>query len=160
MSRGRSTPSFVGLEPASARASRSAQGSSVKANSRCEVLLRRAIWGRGLRYRLHHPDLVGRPDIVFPRARVVVFCDGDFWHGRNLQQRLERLAEGHNARYWVAKVRTNVARDERQTRELIAGGWLVLRFWETDILRSPDEVARGVVDAVRLRSPRAGGVRA
>jgi len=77
-------------------------------------------------------------------ARVAVFCDGDFWHGRDLRSRLTRLASGHNALYWVAKILANVERDRAKTLQLEAAGWRVLRLWETDILRQPDEAAARV----------------
>ena len=112
------TPSFQGLQSASAFASAAARGASRKVNTRCELLLRRALWQRGLRYRLHHPGLPGRPDIVFRKHGLVVFCDGDFWHGRDLETRLTKLTRGHNAAYWVAKVKANVERDLRHTRTL------------------------------------------
>lgn len=104
-----------------------------------------------MRYRLHSADLPGRPDIVFVRQRLAVFCDGDFWHGRNLSQRLTKLAKGHNAAYWVRKVQANVARDVRNAGALAALGWRVIRLWETDILRDPtaaaDAVAAALLDA-------------
>lgn len=83
------------------------------------------------------PDLVGRPDLVFPRQKVVVFCDGDFWHGRDLDARLARLFRGNNASYWVEKIRTNVARDQAVTEQLRNEGWCVVRLWEGEILRDP-----------------------
>lgn len=147
----RETPSFKRLAPASARASRTARASSKKANTRCEVILRKELWRRGMRYKLHSADLPGRPDIVFVRRRLVVFCDGDFWHGRNLSQRLTKLSKGHNAAYWVRKVQANVARDVRNADALAALGWRVIRLWETDILRDPtaaaDAVAAALLDA-------------
>jgi DNA mismatch endonuclease (patch repair protein) len=95
----------------------------------------------GLRFRVDVATLAGRPDIVFPRHRVVVFCDGEFWHGRDLEARLAKLRTGHNAPYWVAKIRANVERDRKRTAELTARGWHVLRFWESDIARSPMTIA-------------------
>lgn len=92
--------------------------------------------------------LPGRPDIVFPSARVAVFCDGDFWHGRDLAQRLERLRGGHNAPYWVTKIEANVQRDQRRNEALRDAGWRVLRFWETDINRDVEAVADEVAAAV------------
>ena len=89
---------------------------------------------------------------MFVRARVVVFCDGDFWHGRDLDARVGRLARGHNAPYWIAKIEANVRRDRHTDRALTESGWTVLRFWERDILRRVDEIADGVATAVR-RSP-------
>lgn len=147
------TPSFKGLRPASEKASRAAQGASAKANTRCEVLLRRELWRRGLRYRLSPRGLPGRPDIVFLKERVAIFCDGDFWHGRDLPARLAKLSRGHNARYWVAKVQRNVDRDRRQTQALEAAGWTVLRFWETDILRDVVKIAENAAGILAPSEP-------
>ena len=139
--RTRTTPSFEELRPASESASRAARGASRKTNTRCELVLRRELWRRGLRYRVHVPGLPGRPDIVFAKRRLAIFCDGDFWHGRDLERRLAKLANGHNGTYWVAKVRRNVARDRENNDILEAAGWLVMRFWETDVLRAPRQTA-------------------
>jgi DNA mismatch endonuclease (patch repair protein) len=84
---------------------------------------------------------------------VAVFCDGDFWHGRNLAARLKKLGAGHNAPYWTAKIRKNAERDARHTRQLEADGWLVLRFWESDILDDAEALAFVLADAVRRRRP-------
>lgn len=83
--------------------------------------------------------------MAFIGVRVAVFCDGDFWHGRELERRLERLAKGHNAPYWMAKITANVARDQRNTAALEAEGWVVVRLWESDIKRDPEECARQIV---------------
>jgi DNA mismatch endonuclease (patch repair protein) len=123
------------------------------------MLLRRALWRAGLRYRVNRPGLPGRPDLVFAKARVVIFCDGDFWHGRDLEARLARLAAGHNAPYWVAKIRRNVERDRETNAALAALGWKVLRFWETEILREMDAVVRRVNAELNMETtegPRGG----
>ena len=96
-------------------------------------------------------ELPGRPDIAFLRARVVVFCDGDFWHGRNLKERLRKLSRGHNAPYWIAKISANVERDRRQTIGLEELGWLVLRFWESDIQEDPVLIGQDIERIVRNR---------
>jgi len=93
-SRKHNAPSFRGLRSASKTASAAARGASRKTDTRCELVLRRELWRMGLRYRLHVPGLPGRPDIVFLRDRVVVFCDGDFWHGRDLERRIAKLRRG------------------------------------------------------------------
>jgi DNA mismatch endonuclease (patch repair protein) len=148
----RTKPSFVGLAAVSESASKAARGSSRKRDTRCELLLRRELWRRGLRYRIDVRSLPGRPDIVLARARVAVFCDGDFWHGRDLERRSDALAKGHNAPYWVAKIRTNVERDRSNTRKLEELGWEVLRLWETEILRDVAAAADKVAHAVTARS--------
>jgi DNA mismatch endonuclease (patch repair protein) len=114
-------------------------------------VLRSALRRLGLRYRVDVAALPGRPDIVFGPTRVAVFCDGDFWHGRDLEQRLSKLARGHNAPYWVAKIQSNVARDRRHDEALARGGWLVLRFWETDIARNAATLAARIAEAVSSR---------
>jgi DNA mismatch endonuclease (patch repair protein) len=103
----------------------------------------------GLRYRLHLKGLPGRPDLVFPGAKVAIFVDGDFWHGRNWPERKARLASGHNAAYWQAKIEYNMVRDAENTDLLRAGGWRVLRIWEGDIRSDPDAAARAVAALVR-----------
>ena len=110
----------------------------MKSGTKCELLLRKALWRAGIRYRLHGRGLPGRPDLVFGSKRLVVFCDGDFWHGRDLEARLAKLANGHNAPYWMSKIRRNVERDHDQMLELNRAGWAVLRIWEGDILRDVD----------------------
>lgn len=144
--------SYRGLRAASTRASAAARGSSRKVSTRCEVLLRRALWARGIRYRIDVAKLPGRPDIVLPRTRTVVFCDGDFWHGRDLAAREERLARGHNPGYWLSKIRGNVERDRRADELLRSAGWTVLRYWETDILQNVESIADAIVAAIRERT--------
>jgi DNA mismatch endonuclease (patch repair protein) len=70
---------------------------------------------------------------VFPRRRIVVFVDGDFWHGRNWHVRRHRISAGANAEYWTKKIEYNMERDRRQVHELEASGWTVVRIWEGDI---------------------------
>lgn len=157
----RTTPSFVGLVPASGKARAAARGASRKRDTSCELLLRQALRSLGLRsYRIACPDLAGQPDVVFRGARVVVFCDGDFWHGRDLEERLQKLAVGHNAPYWTAKIRRNVERDRANDARLAGAGWVVLRFWETDIRRDAEAVAKSVANAIAAARPssRAPGV--
>lgn len=142
-------PRYSGLSPASRAASKRARASSKKSGTRCEVALFDALRKRSLAPALDVAELPGRPDLVFARRKVAVFCDGDFWHGRNLARRLERLAAGHNPGYWVEKIRANVARDRRNRRLLRASGWTVLRFWETDILRDPALIASRIARSLR-----------
>jgi len=142
------SPSFRGLRPASPRSHHAARGSSKKRDTRCEIALRRVLWARGIRYRIASPNLPGRPDLIFTRERLAVFCDGDFWHGRDLQARVARLALGHNAKYWVAKIKANAARDLRTRSELEKRGWYVLRLWESDILVDVSKAAALIESAL------------
>lgn len=114
-------------------------------------MLRKALWRMGVRYQVSVKELPGQPDIVFPRSRIIVFCDGDFWHGRDLEARLEKLRRGHNPEYWVSKILRNVARDRRVDRELADLGWTVIRVWEKDILRDPVHEASRIYR--RIKAP-------
>ncbi len=121
------------------------------AGTKPEVLLERLVRRLGLRGRRNVAELPGKPDLVFARARVVVFCDGDFWHGRNWSVLKERLARRANASYWLAKIAYNTRRDVKQRQDLRKRGWRVLRFWESDIVKSPQSVARRIHSVVRSR---------
>lgn len=149
----RATPSYKGLSPASLITSRIASASSAKRDTAPELLLRRALRGAGLRHRIDVASLPGRPDLVVPVARLAVFCDGDFWHGRDLKRRLQKLAAGHNAPYWIAKIRSNVDRDRRVGRLLRDSGWKVLRFWERDVRANPERAAAAVLRAAHAQRP-------
>jgi len=151
-------PSYKGLAPASEAASR-AKRANRKKDTLHEVLLRRELWQLGLRYRKHVSGLPGKPDRVFARARVVVFCDGDFWHGRNWNRLQRQLKQRHNAAYWLAKIGRNRERDRRNTVLLRKQGWLVLRLWETDIKKDPAAAAVAIRDAVLVRLPATPEVR-
>lgn len=147
-------PSYRGRRPASAHASAAARGASKKADTRCEVLLRSVLWRAGCRFRKNVSSLPGKPDIVFTRVRVAIFCDGDFWHGRAWGERRTKLRHGSNAGYWVEKIRRNRERDRQRTRRLVEEGWTVLRFWETDILSDPERVAQKILRLLDKRGHR------
>ncbi|MDR1165388.1 MAG: very short patch repair endonuclease [Deltaproteobacteria bacterium] len=111
--------------------------SAVKsANTAPEMALRRALHARGLRYRVNVKNLPGKPDVCFTRARLAVFCDGDYWHGHNWALRgLASLEEelSRYPRYWRDKISANVRRDRESEARLEASGWTVLRFWASEI---------------------------
>ena len=113
--------------------------------------MRRAARNAGLAYRVDVASLPGRPDLAVPAARLAVFCDGDFWHGRHLRRRLRKLAAGHNATYWVSKLRANVERDRKVNRLLRESGWTVLRFWESDLRVNPNRAVKAMLKAVQAR---------
>jgi len=146
----RTSPSFSGLTPAST-ASSIVKRANRSINTRHELLLRSELWAMGLRYRKNFPGLPGKPDLVFSRARVVVFCDGDFWHGRNWARLKHELGHRHNSSYWCAKISRNIARDKRTTAELERLGWAVVRLWETDILKRPMATATELREMIRRR---------
>lgn len=111
-------------------------------NTGCEMLLRKELWKAGLRYRLHRKDLPGKPDLTFGRYKLVVFVDGDFWHGFNWEQRKPKIRS--NREYWVKKIEGNIARDRVNNSKLRKLGFGVMRLWEHDILANPTHSARKV----------------
>ena len=141
-------PTFVGLQPRSAATSQRARAASRKRDTKPEMLLRSCLHAYGLCFRVVS-KLPGKPDIVFPRLKIAIFVDGDFWHGRNLKTRVAKLARGHNAPYWSAKIMANHARDIRTRRKLRAKGWKVVRVWEGDIRRSPTAARDRIVALLR-----------
>jgi DNA mismatch endonuclease, patch repair protein len=141
------SPSYKGLLPSSEQASRAKQHNQ-GINTRHEQLLRRELWRRGLRYRKNCRTLPGKPDIVFSKAKLVVFCDGDFWHGRHWAKLSRSLRNGANAPYWIAKIETNRERDRLVAKQLRHLGWQVIRVWETDILKDPRAAAKRIERAL------------
>ena len=129
----RTSPSYKKFKASSERASTAARGASNKTDTRPEVLLRTELWRVGLRYRKNVASLPGKPDIVFSRARLVIFVDGDFWHGRNWPERRTKLLNGSNPDYWIRKIERNMERDAENAVKLQEQGWSIMRFWETDI---------------------------
>jgi len=105
-----------------------------------------------LRFQKNVETLVGKPDIVFPSSKVLVFCDGDFWHGRNWATLKKKLATGANATYWRAKIAANMKRDRSTSALLGRSGWKVIRIWESDIRRDPFAAAAHVRQQVNVAS--------
>lgn len=119
-----------------------------------EMLLRRALWNRNYRYQVHYKKIPGRPDIALTKAKIAIFCDGDFWHGNNWKLRgLSSFEEELNQYddYWKRKLLDNVERDERNNLLLTEEGWLVLRFWASDIQRDLPNCIRIIEEAYQAR---------
>jgi len=146
----RCAPLFIGLQPASISSSLAKQANNSK-DRKHEVILRRELYRLGVRYRKNVKHLLGKPDIVIYRARVVIFCDGDFWHGRNWNQLKLKLASGTNANYWVTKIYSNIKRDYKITKQLTASGWFVMRIWEKDIHNNCFNIAKKIFEIVQSR---------
>ena len=144
------TPSFNDLKPASEISSR-AKRSNKRKDTLHEIELRRELWRLGLRYRKNVETLPGKPDIVFIRAKVAIFCDGDFWHGRDWENLRLKLEKGTNPEYWIAKIKSNIERDLRNNTILSDEGWLVIRIWETDVRKAPAKYAIEIKEIVASR---------
>lgn len=116
-------------------------------DSEIELLLRKELWHRGLRYRKNLNGMTGKPDIVFKGAKVVVFCDSEFWHGYDWENRKEDFKS--HQEFWIPKIERNMERDKEVTEALESEGWTVLRFWGKDIKKHLIECADTIEKAVR-----------
>jgi len=99
-------------------------------NTKPEMLVRRLVHGSGYRYRLHRPDLPGKPDLVLPSKRKVIFVHGCFWHQHGCA--LSHMPKS-NVAYWAPKLRRNQARDREHIKALRAAGWKPLVLWECEL---------------------------
>jgi len=115
-------------------------------NTRIEVSLRKALFAQGFRYRINDARLPGKPDIVLPRYRAVVFVHGCFWHGHDCS--LFRLPAS-NTDFWRTKIDTNRARDERACGELAAQGWRVAVIWECAIRGKKEAGVMAVAESLQ-----------
>ncbi len=125
-------------------------------NTKPEVALRKYLHAKGLRFRIHDRRFVGCPDLVFPRARVAVFVDGDFWHGAGWRERgLKGYEEQFPSRreWWVAKIARNMARDSEVNQLLEARGWIVMRVFTSQLSADLPAVADRIINRVRHGSP-------
>ena len=122
-------------------------------DGKAELRLRKALHARGFRYRLHDRKLVGKPDITFTRKRIAIFVDGDFWHGRALiDEGVQGLLKGlrtRNSDWWIQKITKTVERDRMVTSQLEEDGWLVLRFWESELLADLGAALRRIEQSLR-----------
>ena len=103
-------------------------------DSKIEVLLRKELWSRGLRYRKNVNRIYGKPDIVFIGKKIAVFCDSEFWHGYNWEERKKDFKS--HQEFWIPKIERNMERDAEVTAKLESEGWTVLRFWGNEIKKN------------------------
>ncbi|MBW7924733.1 MAG: very short patch repair endonuclease [Burkholderiaceae bacterium] len=115
--------------------------------SKIELVLGSAMWRRGIRYRKQYRKVPGRPDFAVVRAKLAIFCDSSFWHGRGWP---ESAAAFHtNRHFWLPKIEGNIRRDAEVNELLAQLGWSVLRFWDDDILERTDECVASVLHALK-----------
>ena len=103
-----------------------------------EKKLRSILWRKGYRFRKNDKNILGKPDIVFKKKRVLIFCDSSFWHGRDFDTKVLKIK--NNNEYWVNKIKRNIERDKEVKRKLKKEKWTVLRFWDVEINKQPDKV--------------------
>lgn len=112
-----------------------------------ETTLAKTLWHRGVRYRLNYKSLPGSPDIAITKNKIAIFVDGEFWHGFDWDNRKGKLKS--NREYWIAKIEENMERDKRNDALLTDAGWVVLHFWEKDVLKHLDNCVNTVLAHIR-----------
>lgn len=100
-------------------------------NTKPEIAFRKALWKEGYRYRIDYKKLPGKPDIVLNPYRVVIFIDGEFWHGYNWEEKKKKIKS--NRDFWIPKIERNIQRDQEVNLQLTKLGYVVFRFWERQI---------------------------
>ncbi len=113
-----------------------------------EVILRKTLWNKGYRYRKNFKELPGKPDIVLTQFKIAVFCDSEFFHGKDWEVLKPRLEKGDNKDYWINKISRNRERDEEINKKLLFMGWTVIRFWGNDIKKNVDECVKVIEEAI------------
>ena len=105
--------------------------------TKIELLLAKQLWSHGYRYRKNDTTVFGKPDFVIKSHKIAIFCDGEFWHGRDWDKR--KHDHKSNCQFWHSKIERNIERDEEVNTKLQKQGWKVFRFWETDIIKEPEK---------------------
>lgn len=113
-----------------------------------ELVLRRALWKKGYRYCKNYKKIPGKPDIALTKYKIAIFCDGEFFHGKDWEVLKPRLEQGKNSDYWVQKIQRNMDRDSEKDKELLFQGWTVIHFWGKDIIKNTDECVRVIEEAI------------
>ena len=104
-----------------------------------ELKLRKELWRRGYRYRKNYTELPGKPDIVLTKYKIAIFCDSEFFHGKDWEVLKSQLEKGNNADFWIEKISKNQQHDDDINKQLQFLGWTVIRFWGKDIMKKTDE---------------------
>ena len=118
-------------------------------NTSIEMALRKALWQRGYRYRKNYKKLPGKPDIALTKYKIAIFCDSEFFHGKDWDTLKETLAKGNTPDFWIAKIARNMERDRKNDTDLAALGWTVIRFWGKSIKKDTEECIARIEEEIR-----------
>lgn len=120
-----------------------------KKNS-AEVMLAKSLWHRGYRYRLNYKVLPGSPDVALTKYRISIFIDGEFWHGKNFEQRKNKLK--NNKDYWIEKIQENIDRDLRNDKLLRQMDWYPIHFWSNDVIKYCNQCIDEIIYTIEDRN--------
>lgn len=115
-------------------------------NTTPEIKLKKLLWNLGIRYRLNDKSLPGKPDIVIRKYKLVIFVDGEFWHGYNWQEKRKKIKS--NRDYWIPKIEKNMVRDSNNTEKLEYLGFTVFRFWEHEIKKNVGTCVQKIIQHI------------
>ncbi|WP_270469495.1 very short patch repair endonuclease [Faecalibacillus faecis] len=119
-----------------------------KRNS-AEVMIAKSLWHRGYRYRLNYKALPGSPDIALTKYRIAIFIDGEFWHGKDFEQRKTKLK--NNKDYWIEKIKENIDRDLRNDKLLRQMDWYPIHFWSNDVIKYCNQCIDEIIYTIENR---------
>ena len=114
-----------------------------------EVKLRKALYEKGCRYRCNSKYIFGHPDISFKGVKVVVFCDSEFWHGKDFEENEKKILS--NREYWIPKIKRNIKRDNEVNEKLTQEGYLIFRFWGGEIQKNLDKCVTKILEGLSSR---------
>lgn len=117
-------------------------------DTKIEIMLRKALWNKGYHYRKNYKGLPGSPDIVLTKYKIAIFCDGEFFHGKDWEVLKPRLKNSNNSEFWISKISRNRERDDEVNKRLLFEGWTVIRFWGNDIKKNVDECVKVIEECI------------
>lgn len=120
-------------------------------DTKIEIILRKALWREGIRYRKNYKALPGKPDIAITKYRIAIFCDGEFFHGKDWGSLQVKLQNSNNSSYWLKKIERNIQRDLEVEKQIRAEDWIVIRFWGNDIKHNLDDCVAVVKETIQER---------
>jgi DNA mismatch endonuclease Vsr len=118
-------------------------------DSKIELILRNALWEKGIRYRKNYTKLIGKPDIVLTKYRIAIFVDSEFWHGYDWENKKHEIKS--NKEFWINKIENNIKRDIYVIDQLKSDGWIILRFWGKEITDNLEQCIKDIESAIRSR---------
>lgn len=113
-----------------------------------EMLLRKELWKHGFRFRKNYSKLPGKPDIVLTKFKIAIFCDGEFFHGKDWEVLRPKLENSRNGDYWISKISRNIERDNKINKMLLSAGWTVIRFWGDEIKKDVNGCVKVIEETV------------
>ncbi|ERJ67699.1 DNA (cytosine-5-)-methyltransferase [Porphyromonas gingivalis] len=118
--------------------------------TKLEILFSKLLWNAGIRYRKNDKDIFGKPDFVIRKMKIAIFCDGEFWHGRDWE--IRKNDHKSNCEFWHKKIERNIERDKEVNEKLESQGWKVFRFWESEITKEPDKCLNRILSYMKAKS--------